>query len=209
MRQGYCTEAFEPNRLHWDALGERARRLQAEFHSVVVHHAAFGLFDGNVSFGVDRETKTSEGSSLALSKRTRAVTVRKGRTVAGLSGGGPEVGRSVVVAPSVDGVAFLRSLRKRYGRDIKVALKLDVEGYEFALMRDLLVSGALCTIVSELFVEWHTGSIDWRQEGLPVEDKQMESVYKWLLRFAVNATGRYEHVPRISPHCRTQLLRWG
>ena len=88
-------------------------------------------------------------------------------------------------------------------------MKIDVEGYEFSLMRDLLVSGALCTIVSELFVEWHTGNIDWKRERLPVEDKYMESVYKWLLGFAVNTTGRYEYAPRISRHCRTTLLRWG
>ena len=32
---------------------------------------------------------------------------------------------------------------------------MDVEGYEDILMRELLVSGALCGTVDELWVEWH------------------------------------------------------
>ena len=85
-------------------------------------------------------------------------------------------------------------------------LKIDVEGFEFTLMRDLIVSGVLCSVVTNLFVEWHP-SIDWKREGLPEEEPRLENVYKWLLRFKINRTG-YEHVPLATRHCRTTLMRW-
>ena len=91
-------------------------------------------------------------------------------------------------------------------------LKLDIEGYEFELFRELPVSGVLCSIVSVLFVEWHPGRLDWRRARLPMEDKLMTRMYEWLLRFApadnrANATLAAQ--PTISRNCRTKLLKWG
>ena len=202
LRQQQCALAFEPNPRHWKDLDKIVGVHNSSSHQILVHRAAFALDNGNMPFGLDNETKSQEGSSLALSKRTRQVVNGK----PGPSGRGPEVRASTITVPTVDGVAFLWEVAARYGHDVPVSLKIDVEGFEFTLMRDLIVSGVLCSVVTNLFVEWHP-SIDWKREGLPEEEPRLENVYKWLLRFGINRTG-YEHVPHPTRHCRTTLMRW-
>ena len=99
----------------------RARVHNSSSHQILVHRAAFALDNGNMPLGLDNETKSQEGSSLALSKRTRAVVNGK----PGHSGRGPEVGASTITVPTVDGVDFLWEVAARYGWDEAL---LDAEG---------------------------------------------------------------------------------
>ena len=57
-----------------------------------------------------------------------------------------------MVLHSMNGVEYLRNLKVEH-----LALKIDVEHYEFELLRGLIVSGALCVPGrrTDLFVEWH------------------------------------------------------
>jgi len=103
---------------------------------------------------------------------------------------------------TIDAVAYLR----RFPDAQRVVLKLDVEGYEFGLLRDLLVSGALCMHVDDLFVEWHAGRINWHSLGLPVPEGSLQKAYSWMLQ---SVQGHKIYMPsELSSHCRTLLGSW-
>ena len=101
---------------------------------------------------------------------------------------------------TLDAVRYLWSLRAR-----TVALKLDVEGSEFTMLRDLLLSGALCARVDQLWVEWHGNRrIDWEALGLPLKESDVVGVFGWMLRTAGDA--KQISAPQdLGPHCRTVL----
>ena len=185
VRQTYCAHVFEPNPRHWSALQAGAEQFRAQGRSVHVHKAAFGAHSGSALFGLDTTMANSEGSSLLLSKRTRDRTT-------GAVGKGEAVRSNTINVTVSDGVAFLRRLGEQ---GLPVVLKLDVEAYEFVLLRSLLASGVLCQTVSELFVEWHAGRFSWEESGLPAPSETLERVYRWMLG---NAT----------KHCKTTILPW-
>eukprot|EP00316_Scyphosphaera_apsteinii_P010032 CAMPEP_0119310060 /NCGR_PEP_ID=MMETSP1333-20130426/17679_1 /TAXON_ID=418940 /ORGANISM="Scyphosphaera apsteinii, Strain RCC1455" /LENGTH=249 /DNA_ID=CAMNT_0007314177 /DNA_START=315 /DNA_END=1065 /DNA_ORIENTATION=- len=216
------------------ALDRTANRFGNRVHA---HHQAFGTFDGTVVLGLDHVTSNAEGSSLALSKRTKSSTY-------GVIAGGGRVGNNSIQVQMVDGVAFLRKIGKR---DLPLALKIDVEAYEFVLIKELLRTGVLCELVDELFVEWHPGRASWREEGLPIHDNELHKALLWMLHYNSTEQTRLvrgwvdeneierwppktKHsfwglelgmevgflVPKNtsrpawpSAHCRTRLFRWG
>ena len=114
------------------------------------------------------------------------------------------MGDATVRVPSVGCLAYLRGLP----RAARVVLKVDVEGYEFHLLRSLVSSGVLCRRVSDLLIEWHgprrspapNGRHVWRQvidtqrEGMPHNSQIMQRVLAWAIR---------------SPDCPTRLHQWG
>ena len=170
-----------------------------------VHHAAFAVYSGRVAFGLDNVTKSAEGSSLVLTKRSRDPVTKR-------PGGGPLQGNNTIDVQAVDGVSYLQDLGQL---GLPMSLKLDVEAFEFELMRDLLSSGVLCAHVRELFVEWHTGRFSWKDAGLPLPDSEMLTLYRWLLRYNQTADTRDGYLGKdvarpagSSAHCKTLLFRW-
>jgi len=194
VRQEYCAEAFEPNPALAHELHRQAHRLVARGaapHIRVRNGTAWSMRDGFQPFGID--TNFSVGSSLILDKRTMDDHGRVNR--------GGAVGEHQIVARTVDAVAHLRSRRAR-----RISLKLDVEGSEFELLRDLLVSGTLCERVDEFWIEWHGGRVDWRKLRLPLPERDVQKVYTWMLR---TVQGNQIFLPEhLSPHCRTFLGQW-
>ena len=89
-----------------------------------------------------------------------------------------------ISVPSVDAIKYIRSLQG-YNR---VVLKVDVEGYEFELLRALLASGALCnSAVSDLLLEWHTirpsGPLfDAKAEGMPIPPDDLKAALLWMTK---------------------------
>ena len=66
------------------------------------------------------------------------------------------------------------------GRAVHI-FKIDVEGAEFALMRDLLTSGALCARVDNLWMDWHPSRISWAKVRLPISEQEIFKMYNWML----------------------------
>ena len=187
--------AFEPNPLLASKLHDTAGKLVRAGIAPridVMNTTAVSTRDGTATFGLDLNYTT--GSSLVLDKR-----IWRNGVV-----GGPAVGeQQTVVVRTIDAVRYVRSLRAGH-----VALKLDLEGSEFQLLRDLLVSGALCEKVDLLWVEYHgSGRINWRSLGLPVRESDLTKVYTWMLSTVQDRTIVLPSM--LSPHCRTFIgVNW-
>ena len=194
VRQTYCAEAFEPNPTLTHQLHRAAHQLihrGSAPHIRVRNGTAWSAYDGWSSFGLD--LNHTVGSSLILDKRTLDEHGRVNR--------GGAVGEHQVRVRTVDAIAHLKSLKAEH-----ISLKVDVEGSEFTLLRDLLVSGALCERVDNFWIEWHNGRINWHKVGLPMQESYLQRVYMWMLQ---TVQGRTIILPEhLSPHCKTYLGRW-
>ena len=195
VRQQYCAEAFEPNHLLARKLRQQAHMLERNGKApyIRVHNGtALAMADGTATFGLDLNHTT--GSSLVLDKKTMGA--------GGKVGAGVAVGENTVTVQTWDAVRYLRALSAPH-----VSLKLDVEGTEFEMLRDLLVSGVLCEKVDNLWIEWHGGGrINWKSLNLPMQEAQMQKMYTWLL--STVQSRRITTRQDLSPHCRTFLGRW-
>ena len=196
-RRTYCAIAFEPNPHLAAKLEHAAAHLRRHLgvRIDVYNDTALAEADGTASFGLDLQGHNNEGSSLMLNKRTK---------VGGRVGSGLRVGENTVVVRTVNALELLRAVDPG-----PIALKIDVKGYEGRLMRNLLLSGVLCTRVPDLFVEWHTSrQIDARDRGsMPA---QTLDVYRWMLRTYNPNASRLEKawLPFGDRTCNTTLLNW-
>ena len=133
-RQGYCALAFEPNHLRNDTLQQAAASLRRTHQSQIeVFGKALSTADGRAAFGLDLSSQNGVGSSLQLHHRAIGSTGKKGA--------GPAVGQHVTTVETVDAIALVRQLGQS---GVPVVLKLDIEGKEFEVLRDLIISGVLC-----------------------------------------------------------------
>jgi len=185
VRQTFCAASFEANPRHGPRLSKVAARVIRRHRTNVSVHVgtAFALHNGTVMFGVDNSTARSLGSSLAATKRMLGRGGKPNR--------GPPVASNAISVHAVDAVRYLQGLSVN-----RIALKVDVEAFEYELLRDLIATGVLCQKVEDLFVEWHEDRIAWRAEGLPVPGPALRAAYTWMLG---NATRR---------RCRTRLHKW-
>jgi len=193
-RKTHCVHAFEPNALLIAQLTTEATKLRRVVGPRIrVYPAtAWSLEDGNATFGVD--VQHGVGSSLQLHRHTVGDRNKKGHGPA-LSEG------NLTTVNTVDGIAFLRSLPT----SLPTALKIDVEGHEYELLRGLMLSGALCAHVDTLFVEWHSVT-----EGAKGTPRGLDDAMKWML---TTHNPKWEELsgewrPIGHPLCRTTLLRW-
>jgi len=195
LRRRYCAEAFEPNPRFSQRLLETARRLEhAHGVSIAVYNGtAFSTTTGSALLRLDR-TKGGLGSSLLLRK--------------------PDTAQWGDVAPvrTVDGVAHLDMLPAEVG---PLALKLDVEGAEANVLRNMLLSGVLCRRVHNLWVEWHSAALLGADNvrdvppvaGVPSRPSltTIHAVYRWMLQSysggaRQNASGVYGRRARQGEH---------
>jgi len=80
--------------------------------------------------------------------------------------------------PSLD---LSRWIDDHFAVDDFVALKLDIEGAEWQVLRKLITDGVLCRKVDWLAVELHTEP-DLRSEGMSLKDDHAARVLDWMLR---------------------------
>jgi hypothetical protein len=116
----------------------RLTKLQANLRRRGVHatyftETLFAKADGEQRFHIDR-------GSLHLGSSIEAAA------------GAVDPGDSSRIVRSVDARRFLEELRAFSGL---VAMKLDVEGYEYQLLEHLLSTSSLCGRLELLLVEWH------------------------------------------------------
>ena len=170
-RRTFCAEVFEPNPVFHKGLRKEAARFNEAGTRVAIRPAAISIGGGELEFAV--QGGPGLGSSLVRSSRAWNNT-------------GPHhsVRRKV---PSVDAIGYLRHLTAE-----RVVLKVDVENYEFELLRGLLTSGALCASpVSDLLVEWHPPrtcpgcsgrQFDEWSEGFLTDSESTMKAILWMLR---------------------------
>lgn len=157
--------------------------------SIQVHSpVALSTADGEAAFGLDNATKRGFGSSLVLEHRMLDGTSKKGK--------GLEVGTSTIRVRTVDALRFLRTV------DGPIALKLDVEGSEYTILRDLLLSGLLCERVHNLFVEWQDPP-----RNLPAA---IQASTRWMLETHNSNHSALSRawLPHGHEGCVTHLSRW-
>lgn len=155
IRRGYCAIAFEPNSAVSSKLHSRMAGLRHALPGVsvrVVNDTAISVRDGEASFGIDTGVYAGRSSSLALSRTSPLKSANVSEAPVGAS---VEVGsQRQTRVRTLDFVHYLRALHSV----TSIALWLDVEGTEFALLRDLLTSGALCAHVDNLWIGTPIGS---------------------------------------------------
>lgn len=100
-------------------------------------------------------------------------TVARSLDSKGKMGSGARVGNHQTTVRTADATAFLTRLHST----APIALKLDVEGSEYDILRDLMMSGVLCRSVSTLWVEFH--ATNGAEIGTP---HQAQQVFEWMLR---------------------------
>ena len=192
VRRQWCSEAFEANPQHTRRLRHAKERLETRVGPRIHVHAqtAFSTRNGNATFGID--TLHGTGSSLQLHRRALDAKNRKHA--------GARVGSNTTTVHAVDATPFLDAVR-----DGPIALKLDVEGSEYDILRDLLMSGVLCKRVQTLWVEFH-GAQDATM-GTPVH---IDAAFRWMLETHNESTRTLQKawLPYPSAVCATTLLPW-
>lgn len=193
VRRQWCAEAFEANPQYNSRLLRMKERLEDRFGIQINVHfkTAFSTKNGNAVFGLD--TVHGTGSSLQLHRR--ALDAR------GKKGAGARVGENTTTVRTVDATAFLDSV----GSGVPISLKLDVEGSEYAILRDLMMSGVMCKHVENLWVEFHTAKD--ATVGTPT---RVDEVFKWMLETHNESAHLLQKawLPYKSERCATTLLSW-
>ena len=134
-RCGVCSIGFEPNPRHGQRLNEVERRLNAAGVGVVIFRAAAGAVDGEVvlEMGASKSNFEDAGASALGIGRYRG---RASTTV-----------RSIRLSRilSVLGKLLREQRSQQGGRRQPVLMKLDIEGSEWTVLPDLLVTKTICT----------------------------------------------------------------
>ena len=191
VRRRWCAEAFEANPKFTSRLLRTGQRL-AKRHGIRINvHAqtALSIRTGNATFGLD--TLHGTGSSLQLHRHALDAKNRKGA--------GARVGDNTTTVRTVDATPFLDAV----GGGGRVALKLDVEGSEYDILRDLLMSGVLCTRVETLWIEFHS-----TRDGTLGTPERVDEVFRWMLETHNESTRPLPWLPYASARCATTLLQW-
>lgn len=194
-RKQWCAEAFEPNPQHTHHLLHTKDLLEKRVGPRINVHVKTALSTKttkNATFGLDLLHGT--GSSLQLHRHALDAKNKKGA--------GARVGDKTTRVRTVDTTSFLRVLGAR-GKPI--AMKLDVEGSEYDILRNILLSGVLCKRVHTLWVEFHEARD--ASEGTPTH---ISAVLKWMLETHNESARALQKawLPHPSAVCATTLLPW-
>ena len=129
-----CAIGFEPNPNFANALHQIQDTYTLMGYNVKLHtHTAVSADDDGVaSFHLDaiQDNWTGLGSSLMKRGRTKTKTV-------------------------VRTVNLVRFIEENISPDATVVMKLDIEGAEFTVFPQLVLSGVLCKYIDFAFIEWH------------------------------------------------------
>ena len=136
-RREFCTDIFEAEPNQTQTLMLVAKNLRVWGHRVKLYASTpFSLMGGDILFNSIGAVNDGGG------------TVAKAANDAAA----PDVTSKAIKLRSMNAIEYLRNLKAT-----TLALKIDVESYEFELVRGLVVSGALCVPGRRTFllIEWH------------------------------------------------------
>ena len=78
-----------------------------------------------------------------------------------------------------------------------------MEGSEYDILRDLLMSGVLCKRVETLWIEFHS-----TRDGTVGTPERVDEVFRWMLETHNESTRPLPWLPYASARCATTLLQW-
>lgn len=161
-----CVISFEANPKWTETLLNVQRQIRRDgFQFVVftetVAHSSFG----NLDFHVDKLSEHSWSSSLIADKRLKMDNPNTQKALLRRAKGDHTAFKQKLSLPSVDLGYVLKAMRGRFS-NATIYLKMDIEGAEYEILRDLIVTGNMCSTVTHLYIEWH--SQVRRSLGLPV-----------------------------------------
>ena len=167
-----CAFAFEPNPVHRARLESLSKAYQDMGWRLTTFHVGVSDSNGNMTFyHVDPNGEHNEWGFTA---------VRPYPKVKNLPSPKPEVVPSIRLADfiqrHVEGRTMPDTVHGVYKKP-KVLMKLDVEGMEFLILPDLVVSGALCQTVDCIFYELHPGQMTFPKSTLSLHSKKGASSF--------------------------------
>jgi len=139
----FCVFAFEPNPAHIERQKEISSAYKAMGWRYEPISAGVGDSDGNITFYHVNDKKANN---------------EWGFTSRIIAGGTPEHVPVIRLASWLQKEVQNREIPvpfREYKYGPKVVMKMDVEGMEFIVLPDLLLSGALCSTIDYVFGEWH------------------------------------------------------
>ena len=145
-----CVYAFEPNRRFTEVLQRIGARAAPHLHSILIYNetAAVGTQDRYVTLGLAANDPRGVGSSVG--SVASSSTSSNGNTVR-----------------AINLVDWLRNTIVPSHPLAPIVMRLDIEGAEYAVLRDMIVRGLSASISNPLYigVEWHR----YRKRGWPTE----------------------------------------
>ena len=138
-----CAIGIEPNPRHTQRLDTLESALGAAGAGVIVLRGAAGTSESHVTLSLP---KLGNKEGVDLDARVGAFTARNnGRAT-------PRELR--VTVPQFDLGAIIRHVHGRLPAPRRLLMKLDVEGQEYRILPDLMLSQSFC-LLNKVFLEWH------------------------------------------------------
>lgn len=150
----YCVMSFEGNPRWTSSLREaRQRQAQLGHHIDVFPETIVHTGYSPKTLYVDGLASNSISSSIYASKRIGLETKRDKQKLLHVKGN-REALKSKVTVKSVSFSHLISHLKSRVKKDIGLVVKMDIEGAEYDVISDALISGTFC-FIDILFIEWH------------------------------------------------------
>lgn len=160
--RSFCIRSFEAAPALLGVLRERETRLRGQGLDVrFVDGALSNVSASQVAHQVVRYSQHPQGetaASFAFADLMPGVTADRPLP--------RQLSSRVVMGPAFGVVELLERVRRRNASAV-VALRLDVEGAEYAIMRSLVERTDLLCFLSYLFVEFHYTAVPEQRAGLP------------------------------------------
>ena len=146
----FCYHAFEGNPMFSPTMQMIDAFLEGVGgRSVMYPETLFADKDGFSPLYVDKVAESAWGSSMFAEKTWNCDTAEACKATKTKS-----ERFKVLNVSSISASRFTRQLRASLGPEGKIALKINAEGAEYFILRDLIQKDALCE-VDYLFVSWH------------------------------------------------------
>ena len=181
----FCTFEFEPNPTHVAKLNENSEAYAAMGWKYNVLNVAAGDRDGSMTFyhNLDEEFGEWSFGVKKWTEEARSISI-------------PVIRLADWLEEHIASRKIPLKTHGEYAGGPKVVMKMDVEGTEFVMLPDLILSGAICT-VDYMFGEFHEGAAPLH---FPGQDFSLEDVNQ-----TSQLRGSLLDVIRSSRNCKTQF----
>ena len=196
-RRLYCADVFEASPSFTMTLRQEVENHRSRGRNIRLYEATpFSLEGGNVTFESLGFMNNAGGSIVSTAASEVQLNTHSSTQ---------KIGSTMLHLMSMNAIEYLRSLVSV----TKLVIKIDVETFEFELVRGLIASGVLCDLrrKTDVLIEWHVprgpfydGSyhhlFDEREYKLPGADEHNTSAFTtreallWMLRSPVCRTTR-------------------
>ena len=196
-RRLYCADVFEASPSFTMTLRQEVENHRSRGRNIRLYEATpFSLEGGNVTFESLGFMNNAGGSIVSTAASEVQLNTHSSTQ---------KIGSTMLHLMSMNAIEYLRSLVSV----TKFVIKIDVETFEFELVRGLIASGVLCDLrrKTDVLIEWHVprgpfydGSyhhlFDEREYKLPGADEHNTSAFTtreallWMLRSPVCRTTR-------------------